>query len=330
MKDTGMKKALVTGATGFIGARLCKELKKAGWEIRVLALPGEDISHIADDISEVVFGDITDPKTLEGIGNDIDVVLHLAARVLDYGSKKQFYLPIFHGTANMLTACAHHASRFVFVSSIAACGLGRHLKGVRESDPARKSGVPYNDAKADAEVIVRGYQDKFKNGCTIVRPSNVIGPRSAWVDEMGRQFLRSMVPLIDKGRYSASLIYVDNLVDGIIRAGTSERASGQVYHFRDDWNVSWKQYLTDLSAMVGKKPAGSLPYPVAWILASIVERIFTPLGLRPPITRLAIATMGRDNDVDNSKAKQELGWQTRVSYPEAMDTIQKWVKTRVR
>ncbi len=321
-----MNEALVTGATGFIGTRLCKALKETGWKIRALALPGEDTSHIADDISEVVPGDITDPGTLEGIGNEIDVVFHLAARVLDYGSKKQFYLPIVHGTENMLTACAHHAARFVFVSSIAACGLGRHLKGIDETAPVQKSGIPYNDAKAEAELIVRSYQNKFKNGCTIVRPANVIGPRSAWVDEMERQFLRSMVPLIDKGRYSASLVYVDNLVDGITRAATSERASGQVYHFRDDWNVSWKRYLTDLSAMIGKKPAGSLPYPVAWTLASIIERIFTPLGLRPPITRLAITTMGRDNDVDNSKAKQELGWRTRVSYPEAMDAIQKWVK----
>jgi len=52
----------------------------------------------------------------------------------------------------------------------------------------------------------------------------------------------------------------------------------------------------------------------------------TPLGIRPPATRLAIAVMGRDNDVNTSKARQELGWQTKISYPEAMGQIEQWVK----
>jgi len=54
--------------------------------------------------------------------------------------------------------------------------------------------------------------------------------------------------------------------------------------------------------------------------------MLTPIGIRPPVTRLAIAVMGRDNDVDTSKAFKELGWQTKVSYPEAMANIGEWVK----
>jgi len=320
------QKALITGATGFIGSRLCLELKKEGWTLRALALPGENCDRIAGDVSEIVRGDITRPGTLTGIGDGMDVVFHLAARVLDYGSKKQFYAPIYDGTKNMLEACAGRAKRFLFVSSIAACGLGRHLKGVKESDPTQKSGIPYNDAKADAEVLVKTYQDKFPNGCVIVRPANVIGPRSAWVDELGKQFQKSPVPLIDGGRYSASLIYVDNLVDGIIRAGTADIAAGRAYQFRDDWDVTWKEYLTDLSALFGKKPAGSLPYAVAWPVAVAVETLLTPLGIRPPATRLAMAIMGRDNDVDTSKAQKELGWRTKISYPEAMEKIGDWVQ----
>lgn len=320
------KKALVTGATGFIGARLCRQLKKENWDIRALALPDENCDTIEKDVSEIVFGDITRPETLSGIGDDADVVFHLAARVLDYGSKKQFYAPIFDGTRNMLDVCAGRSKRFLFVSSIAACGLGRHLKGFTEADIPLKSGIPYNDAKNDAEKMVRTFQNRFENGCTIIRPANVIGPRSAWVDELGRQFAKSVVPLIDGGRYSASLIYVDNLADGIIKAADADAAAGQTYHLRDDWDVTWKQYLTDLSALFGKKPMGSLPFRVAWPVAKTTEMLLTPLGIRPPVTRLAVAVMGRDNDVDTTRAKTELGWKTRISYPEAMEEISKWVK----
>ncbi len=315
-------KAVVTGATGFIGSVLCRDLHDRGWNIRALVLPGEDYGHIAPQITEAVSGNIMRPDSLADFAEGADVVFHLAARVLDYGSRKQFYDPILGGTRNVLAACAGKAIRFVQVSSMAACGLGRHLKGQTENDPCCKSGVPYNDAKLDAEAEVRRYHDRFEQGTTIVRPANVVGPRSAWVDEVCRQLWKvTGLPLIDGGRHSASLVYVDNLVDGIIRAGTCAEASGQIYHLRDDWQVTWERYLNDIAALVGKKPRGQVPFRVAWHVGGMVERLCIPLGLRPPLTRLAAGVMGRDNDVCNTKAKAELGWKTRVTYETGMACI---------
>lgn len=321
------KHALITGATGFIGSRLCKRLNDEGWKVRALVLEGEKTDPIKPFAAETVTGDITHPATLKGIGNGMDVVFHLAARVLDYGSKAQFYRPIVDGTRNLLEACARISGRFVYLSSICACGLGRHLKGFKETDTPQKSGIPYNDAKLDAEILVRSFQDRFSDGCTIIRPANVIGPRSVWVDEVLRQFQKGPVPLIDGGRYSASLIDVDNLVDGIVKAAASEAACGRTYQLRDDWDVTWKQYLTDLSALIGKKPFGSIPFFAAWRMGAIMEALCTPLGIRPPITRLAAGVIGRDNDVDTAKAKKELGWKTIVSYQEAMQRITEYLKT---
>ena len=56
-------------------------------------------------------------------------------------------------------------------------------------------------------------------------------------------------------------------------------------------------------------------------MGHVLERLCAPLGLRPPVTRLAAAIMGRDNHVATSRAQTELGWQTRVSYAEAMRQI---------
>jgi nucleoside-diphosphate-sugar epimerase len=227
----------------------------------------------------------------------------------------------------MLAACTGKAGRFVQVSSTTACGVGRHLRGQKEDDPCSRSGVPYSDAKLEAEALVGSSCDRFLRGCTIVRPSNVIGPRSPYVDEVCRRFLSPLgVPLIDQGRHSASLVYVDNLVAGIILAGTREEAAGHTYHFCDDWPASWRQYLADLSAFIGKKPKGNLPFPLAWGLGHVMETLCTPLGLHPPVTRLAVAIMGRDNHVDASKAQRELGWRTRVSYADAMQQIGRYVK----
>ncbi|MFW5861232.1 MAG: NAD-dependent epimerase/dehydratase family protein [Spirochaetota bacterium] len=325
-KDYIMKTALITGATGFMGASLCKSLHERGYEIRVLVFPGESLTHIQQFITEVREGDITQPETLKGIGDAIDVVYHLAARVVDHGTREQFYHPIVEGTRNILNACAGSAGRFVYISSICACGIGRHMKGITETSPCIKTGIYYGDAKLEAEKIVNSFKGRFPNGWVIVRPANVTGPRSVWVNEVGEMFQKSIVTLFDRGKYSASLIYIDNLIDGLILAGERTEAAHQTYFFRDDWQVTWKQYLTDLSAMLGKRPRFSMPFGLAWSLGALSETVSRLLGIRPMVTRHAVGLMGRNNDVDTSKAQTQLGWNTRITYQEAMKNIQQWVK----
>ena len=102
--------------------------------------------------------------------------------------------------------------------------------------------------------------------CTIIRPANVTGPGSVWVRDIIDKMLVMPMPLIDGGMHSSSLIYVDNLVDGIILAATSDIGTGRIYQLRDDWDVTWKQYVTDLGSFIGKKPIGSIPYGPARML----------------------------------------------------------------
>ncbi len=321
-------KTLVTGATGFIGSALVKKLLFQGYSVRALVLPGEDCQWLKDAGVEVVYGDLTERNTLAGICKNVDTVYHCAARVTDWGTKKQFYRAIYHATYNLLEESKGTIQRFVYLSSIAALGLGRHLKGKKETVPPKKSGIPYNDAKALTEILVRQYHENKEFACTIVRPANVIGPGSVWVRDITARFTSvTGVPLIDKGRYSASLVYVDNLVDGIIRAGTLAIANGKTYHFRDDWNVTWKQYISDLGRCVGKSPRGNIPYAAAWYSAIVLEGLCNPLHVRSPLTRLAVAVMGRDNDVDTKLSKQELKWNTIVTYEVAMDKIRQWIKS---
>jgi nucleoside-diphosphate-sugar epimerase len=323
-------KVLVTGATGFIGSRLCMALTEKGYEIKALVLPGDNTDSIGGLSAEICTGDLTDPESLKGLCDNVDTVYHLAARVLDWGSKEDFYSVIYDGTRNILEEASGKATRFVFISSIAACGLGKHLKGRTEEDEAFKSGIPYNDAKLDAEQLVRSYRGGLGTWTTIVRPSNVTGPNSVWVTEIIDRFRTALsMPFIDGGKYSSSLVYVGNLVDGIIRAGTQEIAKGKTYFFRDDWHVTWEKYISDLGAMIGKKPIGNIPFGIAWAMGYVLEKILTPLKIRPPLTRLAAGIMGRDNDVNASLARKELGWETKVSYQQALGEIEKWVKTHM-
>jgi nucleoside-diphosphate-sugar epimerase len=316
---------LVTGATGFIGSHLVKELVREKHSVRALVLPGEDTSSLERQGVTVWRGDLLKRESLRGVCNDIDVVFHLAARVTDWGTKKQFYDAIYTATKNLIEEASGNAVRFVYVSSIAALGCNRDLRGVKETDPPQKSGIPYNDAKLDTETLVKSLHDPGGMACTIVRPANVTGPGSVWVRDVLDK-MKGILPLVGGGENSSSFVYIDNLVDGIILAGTKEIAKGNTYHFRDDWDASWKRYLDDLGSFIGKKPSGSVPFPLAFAIAWVCDRVCTPLGLRPPLSRFGVYIMGRDYDVDTTLTREQLGWRTKVPYEEAMKKIGEWVK----
>lgn len=317
--------ALVTGATGFIGSFLTRALVKQGRPVRALALPGEKTDWLDDLGVEVRYGDLTDPGSIKGIAEGVDLVFHLAARVTDWGRREQFYAAIYDATRNLLDECGGKARRFVYASSVCACGLGRHLRGHTEEDPVFLCGIPYADAKLDTERLVLDHHARGGLAATIVRPTNVIGPGSVYVRDVVERYRGSIVFSIDHGRHSASLVYVENLVDGMILAGTSEVAAGRIYHLRDDWSVTWGRYLADLGGLIGKRPAFSVPYCIAWHVAPLVERVCTSFGWRPPATRHTLSIMGRDLDLDTTRAREELGWKSRISYEEAMKRIGAWV-----
>jgi nucleoside-diphosphate-sugar epimerase len=317
--------ALVTGATGFIGSHLVKELVREKHSVRALVLPGEDVSALETQGMTVWRGDLSKRESLRGICDGTDVVFHLAARVTDWGTKKQIYDAIYTATKNLIEEASGNAARFVYISSIAALGCNRHLKGVKETDQPQKSGIPYNDAKLDTERLVKSCHDSGRIACTIVRPANVTGPGSVWVRDVLDK-MKGFLPIVGGGANSSSFVYIDNLVDGIILAGTKDIAKGNIYHFRDDWNVSWKQYLNDLGSLIGKKPAGSIPFPMVLAIAWVCDIVCTPLRLRPPLSRFGVYIMGRDYDVDTALTQKQLGWKTKVPYEEAIQRIGVWVK----
>ena len=321
---------LVTGTGGFIGFHLAKELVARGHQVRGLFLPQENAGPCEELGVDIFRGDLTDPESLKGVTSGIDTVFHLATRTLDWGTRKQFEEVMVDGTRHLLEESAGDISRFVYVSSIAAFGLNRDLEGANEDSPRMESGIPYCDTKIIAEDTVKRICRDKGIAWTIVRPANVIGPGSVWVREILDAFLRGPFPLINGGKEPGAFVYVTNLVDGMIRCAASDKAVDRIYLFRDDYPMTWGEYIRLIGGLVGKKPVGKIPFRAAWTLGAVCETIFTPLGIRPPVTRLAAGVMGKNNNVDARRAREELGWRTMVSQDQAMEEIAAWAREEYR
>jgi nucleoside-diphosphate-sugar epimerase len=324
------KTALVTGAPGFIGGFLCQRLIDEGYSVRGLAMPQEPADHLERMGCSIVRGDLTKPDTIRDICDGVETVYHLAARVTYWGTRKDFYDAIYEATKHLLEEASGSRPRFVLASSMVAVGLGRkHLNGYRETDPTQKVGIFYGDAKLDAEKLLWRYHNDGKVTGTVIRPTNVIGPGSVWVRDVVDTLKKPFFPLIDGGKWSASLLSVENLVDAFFLAGTKDEAKGQTYHVMDDYDVKFRQYFSDIAEFVGKPITRttfmSIPFGVAWPLSGLIGGVASIFGWKTSLTRHSIALMGRNNDLDTSKARRELGWKTRVSYDEAKERIRDWM-----
>ena len=172
-----MKKAFVTGSTGFLGLNLIKELSRRDWEIHALHLPGEDLRQLLEFPVLTAAGNVLDYDSLhKALPDNLDAVFHLAGDTSTWSKNnaRQWKINV-GGTINVLNAAvSRKAGRFIFTSSISAFGF--HNKPISEStvSRARESGVNYHLSKFTAEQEIRKKNGEIRS--VILNPCNVIGP----------------------------------------------------------------------------------------------------------------------------------------------------------
>ncbi len=308
---------LVTGASGFIGRRVVARLAAAGRPVRAFLMPGEDPGAIRELAAarglEIARGDVTDAASVTAAVRGTARVVHLAAVVGDWGPDELFERVNVGGTRHVVdAAAAAGCERLLMVSSIVVYGR-RLADGGCEEDAPREHGIgPYSRTKRASEVLALDAHGFGRVPVTVVRPGNVWGPGSGlWVDEVVRLARRGMLLLLGDGRGDATLAYVDNVVDVIIRALDAPAAAGRIYNAIDAGGVSWRDYLSDLSRLVGvAPPRRSMPPVVARALAGAMERFWrlTRRRGRPLLTREAVQLLSSGPPVPIARARAELGY----------------------
>jgi nucleoside-diphosphate-sugar epimerase len=319
---------LVTGANGFVGAALSKKLLEQGENVRGLVREKSNLSILHNLNLKTVIGSLEDFKSLKTAVNNIHTVYHVAAAVLDWGPWDYFHKVNVEGTRNLLKASIEAGvKRFIYISTVEVHSfIGE--QNMDESSPQFPTRFPYCQSKREAEDVVMSFHRHGKIIATIVRPGHVYGPGDhASLLRMVNLLKQGTLAYIRGGRSLGAFTYIENLVDGIILAGTKKRAFGEIYIITDGIKLTWREYFEKLTkAMYISKPKISINIHFAYLLASILEFIYSTFKInsRPLITRYIVDHLKGDFHFCIDKAKRELGYHPRVTTDEAIQKTAKW------
>lgn len=327
-------RVLVTGASGFIGRYLAERLLSQGARVRVFARDPQRLSSALREEAEVCVGDLGVPSTLTAAVCGVDCVFHCAANVKTWDRAEAYERANVQGLGNLLDAIEAGASlpkRFVHVSTVDVYGFPE--RPCAESQPARTPGFGYGDSKLRGEMLLRKRAQAMGLEYVILRPANVMGPRSPFIERIGNELKSGLMLRIGRGEVDCGFLGVENLVDCLLWAGEASQAAGEIFNVRDPENIAWRRFLQDFREGIGGRGLViDLPYWLACAAARLIESPYRLLRLRqePLLHPLIVQIFGRTCGHRIDKLVAAGAPVGRLSYRQIMEASLDWYRSGER
>jgi len=322
-------KALVSGATGFIGGALVSGLTRSGWEVRALARATS--RHLVPDAEgvEIIEADLREKSdVLPHAADGCDVVFHAAAIRDRWGTSMAEYQAVnVEGTRRLLDAAAGRARRFVYVSSVGVFGHPGVLN-IDESFPCdlHVGKVGYHRTKLEAEHLLLARQNEIE--VVIARPTITYGPgdRDGMLTRLIEMIARGRFVRIGRGHNHMHLTYISDLFHGLLLTALHPDAPGQTLILSGPRSIAVRDLLhlieQQLDCSLGR---WFVPEPVARLIALGVETIIR--NGTPPITRNKIDTLCVHRGFSSRRAQQLLGYEPGIDYATGLARTMEWMRT---
>jgi len=310
-------KLLVTGASGFIGQALCRELMGEDVSVRVLLRDVAQSKSIPEELNaELIEGDLNNRDILVSACADMDVVIHLAGVAhVGNGSKAQSKKINVQGTQNLLNAAAgRNIKHFIFLSSSLA--------------EAAESGAgditQYGKDKLATEILVQDVARNSDMKYTILRPVNVYGPgMKGNIAGMISMIQRGRLPRLPRLTNAISLLGVHDLAAALVLALHTAESAGKIYTVTDGQAYPIGKIEQAIYQALDK-PMPRLRTPaVVLYLASAMAGIMSSLtGGKGSIGIRTYRNLTRDNVFRGDEIVTELGFKPSTTlYKELPDIV---------
>jgi nucleoside-diphosphate-sugar epimerase len=320
--DLSGARIAVTGAGGFIGRAVCERLAADGAQPLGLDLRVQAREAVERTGAAFAVGDTTDAAGMRTALEGCAGVVHTAALLGDRAAMDAQFRVNVLGTLNVLDAAeAAGAERVVHLSSVATWGYD-FTEPLRSEDARpRVCGDPYVDTKTASQELA------LRRGAAIVRPGDVYGPESVpWTIRPVTALRQGTFVLPGRGDGILTLVYIDDLVDCIVRALVTPAASGQGVTAWDGAPVTAKDFFARYAAMLGQDGVRTLPRPLVLAGGAAMELAARATGREPEVTRDALRYISRKAIYPNDRARERLGWEPQVDLDEGMRRTEAWLR----
>lgn len=329
-------KALVTGAAGFLGGVLTRQLLEAGHEVAVLVR--REVPELAALGVEVRQADLRNrARVVEGC-RGVDCVFHVAAKAGIWGSYQEYFAANVQATRNVLEGCRQGGvPRLVYTSSPSVTFGGSSTPGVDETYPYPKRFLnAYSRTKALAEQIVLEADRRNQVMACALRPHIIWGPGDVHiVPRLISRARAGRLVRVGDGTNLVDITYVDNAAQAHLLAAErlSEDAGvrGRVFFISQGEPVNLWGWVDGLLSRLDIPPVRrSLPLWAAQLLGAALEGAWWVFRLpgEPLMTRFMAAQLGTSHYFDIAAARERLGYQPAVSTAEGMDRLIAWLDGR--
>lgn len=314
------KRAAVTGAAGFIGSAVSRRLVAEGCEVTGLDIDPELAPRVEKTGASFAAADITDRAALNQALEGVELVVHTAAYVREWGEMAEFVRVNVGGTANVLDAAKQAGvERVVHLSSVVVYGYDDEGEQ-DESAHRRNCGVPYIDTKSASDRLA------CRRGAVVVRPGDVYGPGSVpWVVRPAALLRSGQMALPGRGEGTMLPAYIDDLVEAIVLA-LKKGEPGRAYTVWDGEPVAFRDYFERLAEVTGGRKPRRLPRPLLAAIAGGAEAVAKARGVPPAFGRHGLILVDRDGTASNRRAREELGWEPEVGLDEGLRRSAEWLR----
>ena len=322
-----MGKVLVTGANGFVGSHICEAFIDAGYDVKGLVRKSSDLVNIKSLNIELLYGDLSDPGSLNAAVSEMDIVINNAGltKTLD---PVEFDRVNTDGTGNVLKAIVDNnpgIKRFIQISSAAASGPSEKKKPVIE-DTLPKPLTAYGRSKLGGEQAAIFYKDKIP--VTVLRPSAVYGPRDKEMLSFFKTINFGIKPTFGWGECYSNFTYVKDLAGAAVKAAQTDSVSGSVYFVAEGRYYSYSEAGDIISHELGRK-AIDIHVPESIIIfAGKISEIIANFRKKPAIftAEKALEISRKYWIIDSSKIEREMGFVCPTSFQNGVRETIKWYR----